>query len=60
MDRTTKLDMALKLALNMLIKYEPPDSRGVSPEFVSMAAVSCNVDTENCIEIIEKALNYKE
>jgi hypothetical protein len=57
MDRITKLDMALKLALKMLILYEPTDSKAVSKKFVALAAISANIDNEECIEIIEMALN---
>mgnify|MGYP001616822695 CR=1 FL=1 len=59
-DRTTKLDMALKLALKMLAPYEPPDSRAVSKEFVALAAISANIDNEKCLEIVEMSLNEED
>lgn len=59
MNRLNKVELALQLALNWLIKYEPPDSRAVSNEFVAMAAISCGCDNEKCIEIIQNALEGK-
>ncbi len=48
---------ALGLALSYLIKFEPPDSRAVSDEFVAMAAVHAFPDQpeEKAMDIIRSA-----
>jgi hypothetical protein len=46
----------LDLALCMLIKYEPPDSRAVSNEYVAMAAVASGDISGEVMPIIEAAL----
>lgn len=51
-----RLYEALNLAVDMLMKYEPPDSRAVSDEAVSLASVASRVDNDECWEIIRAAL----
>lgn len=47
---------ALTLALKMLLKHEPPDSRAVSDEFVAMAAIQSGHCNARIMAIIEKGL----
>jgi hypothetical protein len=50
-ERIVKLENALALALNWLIKNEtrePPDSRAVSDEFVAMAAIQAGHGDSEC------------
>ena len=56
MDRVDELLLALDVALNILIKFEPGDSRAVSDEFVAMASVAAGITNEQCIEILNKAI----
>lgn len=54
--RIIALEAALDLALILLGKGEPGDSRAVSDEFVAMAAIKCNLnDQTESLEIIAKA-----
>lgn len=52
----TCLRKALSVALNMLIEYEPPDSRAVSDEFVAMAAVQAGDTSLPVMMVIDRAL----
>lgn len=45
--RIAELSGALELALARLIKFEPPDSRAVSDEFVAMAVILAGGDIVN-------------
>lgn len=45
--RIAELSGALELALALLVKLEPPDSRAVSDHFVAMAAIHAGGDTVN-------------
>lgn len=45
--RIAELSDALELALAILIKLEPPDSRAVSDHFVAMAAIHAGGDIVN-------------
>jgi hypothetical protein len=47
---------ALDLALCILIKSEPPDSRAVSDEFVAMAAVASGDHSDRVMVVIDDAL----
>jgi hypothetical protein len=47
---------ALSLAVSLLSKYEPPDSRAVSDEFVALACVDCGDVSGKVMDIIESAL----
>lgn len=53
-------EKALRLAVNMLSQYEPPDSRAVSDEFVALAAVSCGIANADAVRIIDAALQASE
>ena len=58
MDRQRKianLRAALGLALKYLERYEPPDSRAVSNEFVAMASVAADCENDECMQIIHAA-----
>jgi hypothetical protein len=57
-ERIADLELALDLALDWLGEREPGDSRVVSDEFVAMAAIRCeaNTDLEECREIIRAAI----
>ena len=53
-----KYKLALELALVLLEKYEPGDSRAVSDEFVAMAAILCDVSTsDDCVGLIRNAMD---
>ncbi len=55
--RVADLELALDYALGVLVKFEPPDSRAVSNEFVAMAAIRCEQDRlEECREILRAAI----
>jgi hypothetical protein len=56
--RTVELQKALDLALANLVRFEPPDSRAVSDEFVAMSAMAAGGDIVNadCHRIIDAAL----
>lgn len=47
---------ALTLALKMLMKHEPNDSRLVSEEFVAMAAIQTGQCNARIMAVIEKGL----
>lgn len=51
-----QLELAFKLAVQMLSKLEPGDSRAVSNEFVALAAVECELVDDRVMNIIEAAL----
>ncbi len=53
--RVDDLQLALDWALGVLGKLEPGDSRSVSNEFVSAAAVACGCANEECREILRAA-----
>lgn len=55
--RATALLEALTLALQRLERTEPTDSRAISAEFVSMAAVLSGVDDEGHHKLIRAAIN---
>ena len=44
------------MALGLLARLEPPDSRAVSNEFVAMATVLVGIDTEESWRVIDDAL----
>lgn len=48
---------ALNLALEMLGRYEPGDSRAVSDEYVAMAAVAAGRADAKCVRVIDRALS---
>ena len=50
------LRTALALAVRLLERHEPTDSRAVSDEFVALAAISCGVDDQDHWNIINSAL----
>lgn len=50
------LRKALSVATNMLIVHEPPDSRGVSDEFVALASVQCGDMSPPVMAVIDRAL----
>jgi hypothetical protein len=54
--RSRDLQLALDWALGVLERYEPTDSRAVSDEFVSAAAIACDCANEECREILRAAL----
>jgi hypothetical protein len=54
--RNADLALALDYALIVLGKYEAPDSRAVTDEFVAMAAISCDCANEACREILRNAI----
>lgn len=54
--RVSRLERALNLALEILGKFEPGDSRAVSNEFVAMAAVSAGHEDTGVMSIIDDAL----
>ena len=56
--RTVELQKALDLALAKLVRFEPPDSRAVSDEFVAMSAMAAGgeIVTADCHRIIDAAL----
>ena len=51
----TCLRKALSVALDMLFPFEPPDSRGVSDEFVAMAAIQCGDFSLPVMAVIDRA-----
>lgn len=54
------VERGLKLAVNMLMKHEPPDSRAVSDEAVALAALSCGDDCIAVMQVINGALERSE
>ena len=57
MDHSEKYKLALELALILLFKYEPGDSRAVSDEFVAMAAIHSDANTsDDCVELVRRAI----
>lgn len=52
----TPIQKALRLAVNMLSLYEPPDSRAVSDEFVALAAVDTGDTSPEVLAVIDAAL----
>lgn len=46
---------ALNLAVDMVMRCEPQDSRAVSGEAVALASVVCGTDNDECWEIIRAA-----
>ena len=56
MTREERLGRALDLALAMLIKHEPGDSRAVSNEFVALATVAAGIDNDSSWAVIDTAL----
>ena len=57
--RVSRLERALNLALDILGKREPPDSRAVSNEFVAMAAVSAGHENTAVMSIIDDELRAR-
>jgi hypothetical protein len=57
--RSRDLQLALDWALGVLERYEPTDSRAVSDEFVSAAAIACDCANEECREILRTALRAR-
>jgi hypothetical protein len=55
-ERIVELENAFGLALNWLIKHEPPDSRAVSDEFVAMSAIQAGFGDAECSKIVARAL----
>jgi hypothetical protein len=55
--RCADLQLALDWALQVLERYEPGDSRAVSDEFVSAAAIACDCANQECRDILRAALN---
>ncbi len=58
--REDKLQKALDLALAILVRFEPGDSRAVSDEFVAMASVAAGNENDACLEIIARAMERLE
>ena len=54
-ERNSDLQLALDYALGVLEHYEPKDSRAMSDEFVSMAAIACDCANEECRQILTRA-----
>lgn len=52
----TPIQKALRLAVNALSLYEPPDSRACSDEFVALAAVDAGDTSEPVVAVIDAAL----
>jgi len=53
---TKQLKIALRVAVNMLSLYEPPDSRATSDEFVALASVACGDASSNVMEVLDAKL----
>jgi hypothetical protein len=51
-----QLRLALDLALIMIMRNEPGDSRAVSDEAVALAAVSCDLVNNEVMDVIAKAI----
>ena len=57
MENFEKYKLALELALILLSKYEPGDSRAVSDDFVAMAAIHADANTsEDCVELVRQSI----
>jgi hypothetical protein len=54
--RGADLALALDWALAVLGKYEPGDSRAVSDEFASAAAIACDLANDECRQILAAAI----
>lgn len=52
-----QLKLAFDLAVNIIMKNEPGDSRAVSDEAVALCAVSCNLVNDDVMNVIAKAIN---
>lgn len=57
-ERIRELEQALNLALCMLERHEPGDSRAISNEFVALACVDANKGDEASNAVIEAALKH--
>lgn len=51
-----QLKIALRVAVNMLSLYEPPDSRAVSDEFVALAAVDSGCAEDRVMAVLKDKL----
>lgn len=56
----TPIQKALRLAVNKLSIYEPPDSRACSDEFVALAAVDAGDTCPLVMAVIDAALAIRE
>jgi hypothetical protein len=54
--RVADLELALDLACRTLGDMEPPDSRAVSAEFVSMFSILCGCPNDEARQIIRDAI----
>lgn len=52
-----ELKLAFDLAVCMIMKNEPPDSRAVSNEAVALCALSCGDNSKEVMNVIEAAAN---
>lgn len=55
-----ELKQALDLAVCMIMKHEPGDSRAVSNEAVALCAVSCGDTSEAVMKVIHDALEREK
>lgn len=56
-DNSEKYKLALELALILLHRYEPGDSRAVSDDFVAMAAILSDANTsDDCVDLIRQSI----
>lgn len=53
------LRLALDWALEILIQFEPGDSRGVSSEFVAAEAIRAGYTNAACLEILAQAMEAR-
>ena len=53
--REKDLTLALSWALDILIQFEPGDSRAVSDEFVSASAILMDYTNQECRDILNVA-----
>ncbi len=52
-----QLELALALAVNIIMAGEPGDSRAVSDVAVALAAVQCGLVDDKVMDVIIQALN---
>lgn len=56
-ENSGKYKLALELALILLSRYEPGDSRAVSDDFVAMAAIHADANTsDDCVALVHQSI----
>lgn len=60
MSTQNQLYDALSMAVSLLMAHEPPDSRCVSDDVVTLAAIAGRCDNEACHEIVQRFLAKME